>query len=43
MLVLPLPHPDKPDQHEPWCPFGKLYCCFKNGFCFVVMCGFYAC
>nr|XP_022907001.1 microtubule-actin cross-linking factor 1 isoform X2 [Onthophagus taurus] len=23
MLVLPLPDPDKPEQHEPWCPLGK--------------------
>ncbi|XP_064211548.1 dystonin isoform X36 [Tribolium castaneum] len=22
-LVLPLPHPDIPDQHEPWCPLAK--------------------
>ncbi|KAF5301224.1 hypothetical protein FQA39_LY10810 [Lamprigera yunnana] len=22
-LVLPLPHPDKPEQHEPWCFFAK--------------------
>nr|XP_022909038.1 microtubule-actin cross-linking factor 1-like isoform X2 [Onthophagus taurus] len=23
MLVLPLPDPDKPEQHEPWCPLAK--------------------
>lgn len=23
MLVLPIPHPEKPEQHEPWCPLGK--------------------
>lgn len=22
-LVLPIPHPDIPEQHEPWCPLGK--------------------
>lgn len=22
-LVLPIPHPDKPEEHEPWCPLGK--------------------
>lgn len=24
MLVLPIPHPDIPEQHEPWCPLGKV-------------------
>lgn len=23
MLVLPIPDPQKPEQHEPWCPLGK--------------------
>lgn len=22
-LVLPIPHPHIPEQHEPWCPLGK--------------------
>ncbi|XP_028131989.1 microtubule-actin cross-linking factor 1 isoform X36 [Diabrotica virgifera virgifera] len=26
-LVLPIPHPDIPEQHEPWCPLGKEIVC----------------
>lgn len=22
-LVLPIPDPERPEQHEPWCPLGK--------------------
>lgn len=27
MLVLPIPDPDIPEQHEPWCPLGKKKLC----------------
>lgn len=25
MLVLPIPDPNKPEQHDPWCPLGKHF------------------
>lgn len=33
-LVLPLPDPLKPEQHEPWCPLGKKDACVVTKRCF---------
>ena len=40
MVLLPIPDPNKPEEHEAWCPLGSVALLCKNNIVLmhVVMC-----